>query len=174
VERVNRQEPEHVSMAILATWDVKENRSKVKSVSVHSETALSGEYGQDTQLVVPPVVVVFNSEAEFVDTEIQVILVVKESPKKQRTVKLHVNSVQHGHFGHPGHLVQSPVVWVFKIRLVNVTTVVLVNSTVLVLLQKHANVTEPDVNVNTGDHGKVGIHARSHVARESPDEQDHA
>ena len=72
MERVNRQEPEHVSMAILAMWDVKENRSKVKSVSVHSETALSGEYGQDTPLVVPPVVVVFNSEAEFVDTEIQV------------------------------------------------------------------------------------------------------
>lgn len=51
--------------------------------------------------------------------------------------------------------------------------VVLVNSTVLVLLQKPVNVMEPDVNVNTGDHGKVGIHVRSHVVRVSPDEQDH-
>lgn len=56
----------------------------------------------------------------------------------------------------------------------NVTMVVLVNSTVLVLLQKPVNVMEPDVNVNTGDHGKVGIHVRSHVVRVSPDEQDHA
>lgn len=47
---------------------------------------------------------------------IKVILVVKESLKKQRTVKLHVNSVQHGHFGHHGHLVQSPVASEFKIR----------------------------------------------------------
>merc|ERR1719284_1958301 len=161
-------------MAILAMWDVKENRSKVKSVSVHSETALSGEYGQDTPLVVPPVVVVFNSEAEFVDMEIQVILVVKESLKKQRTVKLHVNSVQHGLFGHHGHLVQSPVASEFKIRLVNVTMVVLVNSTVLVLLRRPVNVMEPDVNVNTGDHGKVGIHVRSHVVRVSPDGHGHA
>ena len=56
----------------------------------------------------------------------------------------------------------------------NVTTVVLVNLTVLVLLQKPASVMEPDANVNTGDHGRVGIHAPSHVARGSPDEQDHA
>ena len=72
MERVNRQEPEHVLMAIQVMSDVKENQLKVKSVSVHRETALSGESGQDTLPVAPPVVVVSNSVAEFVDTEIQV------------------------------------------------------------------------------------------------------
>ena len=72
MERVNRQEPEHVLMVIQVMSDVKENQLKVKSVSVHRGTALSGESGQDTLPVAPPVVVVFNSVAEFVDMEIQV------------------------------------------------------------------------------------------------------
>ena len=123
------------------------------------------------------------------------ILVVKESLKKQRTVKHHVNSVQHGHFGHHGHLAQLHVASESKIRdgsflyfalisafiktennpvrLENVTTVVLANLTVLVLLQRPVNAMELDENVNIGDHGKVGIHARSHVVKESPDEHGH-
>ena len=72
MERVNRQEPEHVLMVIQVMSDVKENQLKVKSVSVHRGTALSGESGQDILPVAPPVVVVFNSVAEFVDMEIQV------------------------------------------------------------------------------------------------------
>lgn len=72
MERVNRQEPEHVLMVIQVMSDVKENQLKVKSVSVHRGTALSGESGQDTLPVAPPVVVVSNSVAEFVDMEIQV------------------------------------------------------------------------------------------------------
>jgi len=160
-------------METLVMLAVKENQLKVKSVSVHKEIALNGEYGQDTLPVAPPVVEVSNSEVEFVETEIQVILVVKESLKKQRTVKLHVNSVQHGHFGHLGHLVLLPVALESKTRLVNVTTAVLVNWTVLARLRRLANVMEPDENVNIGDHGKVGIHARSHVVRESPDGHDH-
>ena len=51
---------------------MKENQLKVKSVLVHKETVLSGECGPDTLPVVPPVVEVSNSEAEFVEMEIQV------------------------------------------------------------------------------------------------------
>ena len=72
MERANRQEPEHVLMVIQVMSDVKENQLKVKSVLVHRGTALSGESGQDTLPVAPPVVVVSNSVAEFVDMEIQV------------------------------------------------------------------------------------------------------
>ena len=49
----------------------------------------------------------------------------------------------------------------------------LANLTVLVLLQRPVNAMELDENVNIGDHGKVGIHARSHVVKESPDEHGH-
>ena len=72
MERVNRQELEHVSMATQVMSDVKVNQLKAKYVSVHKETALSGEFGQDTLPVAPPVVEVSNNVAEFVDMEIQV------------------------------------------------------------------------------------------------------
>ena len=72
MERVNRQEPEHASMATQVMSDVKVNQLKAKSVSVHRETVLSGEFGQDTLPVAPPVVEVSNNVAEFVDMEIQV------------------------------------------------------------------------------------------------------
>ena len=72
MERVNRQELEHALTATLVMLAVKENQLKVKSVLGHSEIVRSGECGQDTLLAAPLVVEVSNSEAEFVETEIQV------------------------------------------------------------------------------------------------------
>ena len=48
------------------------------------------------------------------------------------------------------------------------------NLIVLVLLPKLVNVMALDENANIGDHGKAGIHVPSRVAKELPDEQDHA